>query len=113
MNLLQAGNNLMEEAACLQFWHSPLSYNVVKQLSTTCILHNKIKLTARLNYFIQLNNVRVPDELQNMHLTSNPLYICNFNNPLFLKDLDSDTLAGQDVRAKLDFAKRALSNCLS
>lgn len=70
----------------LQFWHSPLSYNVVKQLSTTCIpskamqklillsegyvrvndwqnkqlqpsrsLHNKIKLTARLNYFIQLN----------------------------------------------------------
>ncbi len=70
----------------LQFWHSPLSYNVVKQLSTTCIpskamqtlillsegyvrvndwqskqlqfsrsLHNKIKLTARLNDFIQLN----------------------------------------------------------
>jgi hypothetical protein len=50
--------------------------NIVKQFTSTSILHDQIELFGCFNNLIKLNNVGVPDHLENFDLSGDPLHVC-------------------------------------
>lgn len=44
MQIFNTGDNLMEELACFRFFDSLVLNDVIKEFTTTCILHNKVQL---------------------------------------------------------------------
>mmetsp|Transcript_73652 Transcript_73652/g.159358 ORF Transcript_73652/g.159358 Transcript_73652/m.159358 type:complete len:451 (+) Transcript_73652:1224-2576(+) len=110
MDLLNTCNYLVEEAGCLGFLDTAVGDDVIEQFATASVLHNEIQLPACLYDFIELDDVRVSDQLEDVHLSSNPLHICHLDNALLLQHLDRHSFAGQDVGAELHLAKGALAN---
>ena len=88
MKVLNPANNLLEEFACLLFLQFLLLHDVVKQLSSTNILHNEKELLGRLDNLEQLDDVRVTDEFKDVNFSRNSLYICIFRYFPFFQDLD-------------------------
>jgi len=113
VHLVDPSNDLVEEACCLWLLHASIGNNVVEELPSTCILHDQIELPSRLYDLVKLNYMRMPDEFENVDLTSNALDVSNLNDPLLLQDLDSNSLPGQNMPPQLNLAKRAFANRLS
>ena len=64
--------------------------NIIKELTSTGIFHNKIKLLGSFDNFIELNYVRVPDHFENFDLTRHALDIGFFSNFAFFKYFNSN-----------------------
>lgn len=62
---------------------------------------------------VQLDDVGMPDQLQDVDFPRDTLHICHVNYLLFFQDLDGYLLACWDVGGRLDFSEGALSQCLS
>ena len=62
-----------------------------------------------LDDLIQLNDVRMPDQLQNLNLPRNPLNIALIVDLVLLKDLDGHLLPSRDVDAQLHFPEGSLA----
>jgi hypothetical protein len=102
----------MEKAASLRLRRSTICNNVVKQLATAGVLHDQVQLSRRLNDFVQLDDVRMPDELEYVDLSCNPLHVCNLHDALLLKHLHSNSFASEDVSSELHLAKCSLTDSL-
>lgn len=68
VQILDAGENLVEKATGLGVLEPALFDDVIKELATGCILHYQEKLFASLNDLIQLHNIRVTHDFQDMNL---------------------------------------------
>jgi hypothetical protein len=110
MNLLNSSNDLVKEPAGFMLGHSPALNNVIKELPPTRIFHNQIQLALRLDDFKQLDHVRVSDQFQKLHLSGDPLYVSNLVDTILLKELDSYTLASQDVAPELNLPECSFTN---
>lgn len=110
MHLLQPCDDLVEKAASLWLWNATFCNNVIKEFSTARVFHDEIQLAASFNDFIELDNVRVPDQFQDVDLTSDTFYISNFQDTLFLQNLDGYSLACQNMGPQFDLAKGALAD---
>jgi hypothetical protein len=99
VDLLHARKDLMEESAGVPLPNSATGNDVIEKFTTTAVLHDQVKLPRCLNDLIELNDMLVPDQLQNVDLAGNPLHICNIDDPLLLEDLDSNFLTCEDVSA--------------
>lgn len=77
----------MEEATGFRLLDSLIRYYVVKQLSPTRILHDQIKLLRCLNDLIELDDVWVPDELQDVDFSRHSLHITHILNLILLEYL--------------------------
>ena len=109
MKVLNPCNDLMQEPTRLFFLNPLVFNNVLKQLSASCILHYQVQLFWSFNYLVQLNNIWMPDHLQDVNLSSYSFYIVYVDNFVFLQDFDCDFLTCEIVKTQLDFAKRPLS----
>jgi hypothetical protein len=109
VNLLNAREDLVEEAASLAFSDSPTCYNMIKELSTTAVLHDEIQLARRLDDFVQLDNVRVLDQFQYVNLPCDSFNIGHVNNPFLLKDLYGHLLSGEYVCPQFHLAEGPLT----
>jgi hypothetical protein len=67
---------------------------------------------GRLNYLVQLDDVRVADEFQDVDFPAHSLYIGHIHDLVFLQDFDCHLLAGQGVDAQLHLAEGALAQGL-
>ena len=83
--------------------------NVIEQLTARSVLHDQVELARCLNDLVELDDVGVPDELQDVDLSGHPLNIGHICDPLLLQDLDRNLLIRQSMGAKLDLAKRAFA----
>ena len=68
--------------------------DIIKQLSTLHVLHDKKKLFGGLDYLVQLDYAWVADQFQDMDLSTDSLDIGYIDHFLFLKDFYSYFLAG-------------------
>lgn len=75
VQILDTCYDLMKESAGLRLFNSLISHNVVKQLSSACILHNQIELLWSLNYLIELNNVGMSNEFEDMNFSCDSLHV--------------------------------------
>ena len=76
MEIFNTRYNLLEVFACFLLLEPSVLNNVVKELTSTCILHDQIQLFGRFDYLIELYNVRVPDHFENLDLSGDSLHIC-------------------------------------
>lgn len=113
VDVLDSGDYLLKVLARLILIDSCLLDNVVEELSAICVLHNQVQLLWSLNDFIKLNYIRMSNQLQYMDLPRYPFDVGNVGDSLFLEDFNSDLVSGENMRAKLDFSKRAFSDCFS
>lgn len=99
VDLLDSGDDLVKEKTSLMLLHSTIGYNVVKELATRSVLHDQVQLPSRLYDLVELNDVRMPNQLEDMNLSRNAFYISHLYDTFFLQDLHSHALASEDVSA--------------
>jgi hypothetical protein len=63
LKVLNASQDLMEKAACFFVWQALLLDDVVKQLAARDELHYEEQLALGLNYFVELHDIGVSDNL--------------------------------------------------
>ena len=68
--------------------HSLILYDEVKKFAARCILHYQIELLWRLNYLIELDDVRVSYHLKNVDFAGDPLYIVDILNFIFFQNFN-------------------------
>ena len=90
MEVLHAADDLLEELAGFSLLQLLFLYDIVEKLAATDKLHDKEELLRRLNDFEQLDDVRVPDQLQNIDLTSDSLYVSIARDFALFKNFDGD-----------------------
>jgi len=79
-DVLNTSNDLLEESACFLLL-DPLHLDyVVKKLAALSIFHNQVQFFLGLNDLIELNDLRVSDDLQNVDLSGHALHIGNIND---------------------------------
>ena len=63
-------------------------YNIVEELTILAVLHYEEELTLSLNDLVQLDDVGMPDLLEDLDLTTDSLNVFLVFNSWFLKNLD-------------------------
>jgi len=63
VEVLDTSDYLVEELDGLRFFDPLVLDDVIEKLSPTCILHDQVQLFRRLDDFIKLDDVWVPDHL--------------------------------------------------
>ena len=61
MEVLYPSDNLMKEPAGLWLLDSLALNDIIKEFSSTSILHDQVQLFRRLDNFVKLDYMRVPD----------------------------------------------------
>ena len=87
--------------------------DVVKELASWYVFGDQVELTRSLDNFIQLDDVRVPSQLEDLDLSGHTLNVHVFDNFVLFKDLYSHFFSCQVVRAEPDFAESSLANSLA
>jgi len=63
VQILHTRNYLLKEANRLLLFHLLVLHDIVEKLATGCKLSDQVKLLGCFNNFIELNDVRMTDEL--------------------------------------------------
>jgi hypothetical protein len=82
MKILNTTDDLLEKFACFYFLQTLFLDDVVKKFAPTSVLSNQEQLFRCLNDFKQLDDVGVPNALQNINLPGYSLNISLLNNLL-------------------------------
>jgi hypothetical protein len=112
-NVLNTGYYLLEETASFFFFDSLHLDDVVKQLTSTCIFHNQIKLFLSFNDLVELYDLGMANNLKNVNFAGDSFDVSYINYFSFLENLNSNLLVSKYMGAKLDFSKSPFSNRLS
>ena len=83
--------------------------DVFKQFSATRVLHDQIELFGGLDDLVELNDVRVPNQLQDVDFSCHSLDVSDLRNLVLLQDFDRDFFPSENVDTQLDFTEGSLS----
>ncbi len=87
--------------------------NVLKQLSPGSVLHDEVELLGCLDDLVKLNDVGVPNQLQDVDFSGNSLDVRDLGNHVLLQDFHCHFFACENVDAELDLSKGALADVLA
>ena len=99
----------MEELASQSVLDSLVPHDAVEELSPVCVLHDQIQFPLGLNNLVELNDVGVPDFLEDLDFPRYTVDICLILNFGLLQDLDGDLLARDGLHTQLDLAKSSFA----
>jgi len=86
-----------------------LRCDIVEQLAIAAMLHNQKEPLRRFDDLIQLNDRRMPHDLQDVDFPRHSFNIINVVYLVFLQDFDCNLLPCENMESLFDLAKRALS----
>jgi hypothetical protein len=114
VDIFHACDYLLEKFAGLRLFDASIADDEIKQLTTGCVLHDEIELLGSLDdlnskYLVELDDLRMPNLLQDLYFTCNSLYVCDITNSLLFKYFHRHLLSCKYMRADFDLTKRALS----
>ena len=108
--VLDSRDQLLEETARLILLEPVLRGDVLEQFPVAAVLHYQEDPVRRLDYFVHLDDVRVPHDLQDVDLTRHSLDVVDvFDLPL-VQDLDGHFLPRVDVHSLAHFSECPLSD---
>jgi hypothetical protein len=113
VDVLDPVQDLLEDAAGLGLGQAFLLDDVVEQLALGDVLHHEEQLLLGLDDFVELDDVGVPDELEDVHFPRDALDVCDVHDLALLEDLDGHGLLGEGVVGQLDLAEGALAEGLA
>ena len=109
MDVFNSRNQFEIELAGLLFGESSVPDDIVKQLTTVCVLHDHIELLLCLNNFIELYNVGVAHLLKNLDLPGNSFDVLLVMNFIFLENFDSHLFSSESMLPQLNLSKCTFS----
>ena len=101
VNVLYAGDDLLEEPGCLLLLQTFSVDDVVEQLPALCILHDEVQLLGGLDDFVELDQVGMPNDFQNVDLPSHSFNVGHVGYFLLFEYFDGHLFACEDVGAFL------------
>ena len=110
VNILNSSHDLLKELAGFLLGYTRLLDDVVEEFTTACKLHDQVELARSLNDLVKLNDIGMPDQLENVDLARNSFDISHVTNSILLQNLDRNTFLGQLVLAFAYFTKSAFAN---
>lgn len=99
MKILNAIDDLLKISASLRLSHPSLSDYIVEEFTSRGILHDEIELSLRLYYLIKLNDIRMPNQLENVDLAGHAFNIRHVRYAILFEYFDSHLLSGKYVLA--------------
>lgn len=91
MNVLNTTNDLLEYFAGFRLRDSAIMKgllfalnDIIEELSALHVFHDEKQLLWGFDDFVQLNDTRMTDELQDMNLSTDALHICHIDDFLLL-----------------------------
>ena len=84
VQVLDAGENLLQEASGLLLPDPLVGNNMVKELAATRILHNQEELFFGLNNLVELNDDWVSEYLENVDFAADSLRVARIYNLVLL-----------------------------
>jgi hypothetical protein len=78
---------------------------VVEEFSPRRAFHDQVELPRSFDDFVELDDVGMPDRLQDVDLAGHALDICEVNDPFLFKDFDRNRFPCKEMRAELDLSK--------
>jgi hypothetical protein len=113
MEILDARQDLMEEAASLLVLKPFLLNDVVEKLTARHELHDQKKLSVRFNYLIKLNDVGVSNDFENLNFTHDTGNIGLIFNFILFQYFHRNLFICQHMSPKAHLTKGTLSNCVT
>ena len=110
VNILNSSHDLLKELAGFLLGYTRLLDDVVEEFTTACKLHDQVELARSLNDLVKLNDIGMPDQLENVDLARDSFDISHVTNSILLQNLDRNTFLGQLVLAFAYFTKSAFAN---
>lgn len=95
MQVFDPRNYLVEELACFWLFNSLILNNVIEQLAAASVLHDQVELFGSLDYlkrtvllvekpyFIKLDYIGVPNQLENVDFSCDSLHVCDILDLVF------------------------------
>jgi len=109
-DVFDTSNNLLEKSAGL-FLFDPLDLDdIVEKFTALGVFHDEVEFLLSLDDFIELNDLRMTDDLEDVNLSGDTFHIGNVADLRLLEDFDGHFLACRDMCAQFDLAKSALSD---
>lgn len=99
----------MKEPTCLLLFHPLHLNNIVEELPSAGIFHDKIQLFLSLDNLIELNDLWMPHDLEDVNLAGHSLNVSDVADLALLKDFNCYLLLGEGVRAQLHLTESALA----
>ena len=110
VKILHSGDDLVKEFEGLRLLNTLVLDDVVEELASIRILHDKIELLWRLNDFVQLDDIGMANHLQNMDFPCNSLNIIDILDLVFFENFDRHSFTGKLMHTKFDLAECAFSD---
>lgn len=85
----------MEHPGSLRFIDPLVLDDVVEEFALFHELHDEEELFRRFDDLVKLDDVRVPDQLQNMNFTRHTFHVCDLSNLAFFEDFYGYILVGR------------------
>ena len=92
MDILDAGDELVEHFSCFSFRDSLVLDDVIEELALFHELHDQKELFRCFDDFVKLDYMGVPDQFQDMNLPTNPLNIGHLTYFTLFQDFDGNLL---------------------
>ena len=110
VKIFYSSNDLVKEFEGLRLLNTLVLDDVVEELASIRILHDKIELLWRLNDFVQLDDIGMANHLQNMDFSCNSLNIIDILDLVFFENFDRHSFTGELMHSKFDLAECAFSD---
>ena len=113
VDIFDTRHQLLVHPDCCLLMESLVRDYVVKQLSIGAVLHDKKQFAFSLYYFIQLNNIWMPNFFKDLNLPTDPLNVFLVFNPTLFKNFNGNFLARECMVGDLHLSERSLTQGFS
>ncbi len=111
--VLDPEDDLLKNGTCLLLCKSVTRDNIIEELTSFSHFHDQVQALVGLDHLVQLDQVRVSQNLQDMNLTGHPLDVGVVLDLLLFKYFDGHHLTCQDVRSTLHLPEGSLTQGLA
>jgi len=112
VHVLNSRDDLLIELASLSLVEFDVLHDVVEELTARGVLHDEVELLRSLYDLVQLDDVRMADQLQDVDLSRHSLNVRDICDSFLLKDFNGYLFAGERMSTKFDLAEGALADGL-
>lgn len=109
VNVLYAGDDLLVHFGSFILLEPAVFDDVLEELSARTILHDQVQVIIVFNHLVQLNDVRVPDFLEDCDFSVDSVNIGLILDFIFFQYFDGHLVASYNVRSLFDFAEGSLT----
>lgn len=119
VQVIDTVDNLVKKSTCLSLCQSLLLSrvlflisDVIEQFTATAVLHDQKQVFWGLDYFVELNQVRMTDQFQNVDLPAHSFNVTDVRDLLLLQYLYCHLLLRQFMDCQFYLAEGSLPQCL-